>query len=46
MDFAFRGGEIFVGCQGDGTIHVIDVPNRRHKQSFKAGAGCESVGFF
>jgi DNA-binding beta-propeller fold protein YncE len=46
MDFAFRGDEIFVGCQGDGTIHVIDVPNRRHKQSFKAGQGCESVGFF
>src|SRR3954464_6971067 len=34
MDFAFRGDEIFVGCQGDGTIHVIDVPNRRHKSSF------------
>jgi YVTN family beta-propeller protein len=46
MDFAFRGGELFVGCQGDGSIHIIDVPNRRHKQSFKAGAGCESVGFF
>jgi len=46
MDFAFRGDEIFVGCQGDGSIHIIDVPNRRHKQSFKAGAGCESVGFF
>ncbi|HVV61743.1 MAG TPA: YncE family protein [Pseudolabrys sp.] len=46
MDFAFRGEEIFVGCQGDGTIHVIDVANRRHKQSFKAGAGCESIGFF
>ena len=46
MDFAFRGDEIFVGCQGDGSMHVVDVPNRRHKQSFKAGAGCESVGFF
>jgi DNA-binding beta-propeller fold protein YncE len=46
MDFAFRGDEIFVGCQGDGSIHVIDVPNCRHKHSFKAGAGCESVGFF
>ena len=46
MDFAFRGDEIFVGCQGDGTMHVIDVPKRRHKHSFKAGAGCESVGFF
>ena len=46
MDFAFRNGEIFVGCQGDGTMHVIDVPKRRHKLSFKAGTGCESVGFF
>jgi len=46
MDFAFRGDELFVGCQGDGSMHVIDVPSRRHKQSFKAGSGCESVGFF
>jgi DNA-binding beta-propeller fold protein YncE len=46
MDFAFHGDEIFVGCQGDGTIHVVDVPNRRHKMSFPAGKGCESVGFF
>jgi YVTN family beta-propeller protein len=46
MDFAFRGDEIFVGCQGDGSIHIIDVPNRRHKQNFRAGVGCESVGFF
>jgi YVTN family beta-propeller protein len=46
MDFAFRGGDIFVGCQGDGTIHIVDAANRRHKGSFKAGAGCESVGFF
>jgi DNA-binding beta-propeller fold protein YncE len=46
MDFAFRGDDIFVCCQGDGTIHVIDVPQRRVKQSFKTGTGCESVGFF
>jgi YVTN family beta-propeller protein len=46
MDFAFRGDELFVGCQGDGTIHVIDVPQRRAKHSFRAGTGCESVGFF
>jgi DNA-binding beta-propeller fold protein YncE len=46
MDFAFRGDEIFVGCQGDGSMHVIDVPNRRHKTSFPCGTGCESVGFF
>jgi len=46
MDFAFRGDDIFVGCQGDGTIHVIDAAQRRHKGAFKAGTGCESVGFF
>ena len=46
MDFAFRGDELFVGCQGDGSMHVIDIPTRRHKQSFGAGTGCESVGFF
>jgi DNA-binding beta-propeller fold protein YncE len=46
MDFAFRGDELFVGCQGDGSIHVIDIPQRRAKQGFRAGTGCESVGFF
>ena len=46
MDFAFRGDELFVGCQGDGSMHVIDIPGRRVKQSFQAGTGCESVGFF
>jgi DNA-binding beta-propeller fold protein YncE len=46
MDFTFRGDELFVGCQGDGSMHIIDIPNRRHKGSFQAGTGCESVGFF
>ena len=46
MDFAFRGDELFVGCQGDGSMHVIDIPGRRVKQRFQAGSGCESVGFF
>ncbi len=46
MDFAFRGDDLFVGCQGDGSMHVIDIPGRRVKQSFQAGSGCESVGFF
>src|SRR6267154_1885366 len=46
MDMAFHGDELFVPCQGDGSVHVIDIPNRRHKSSFKAGTGCESVGFF
>jgi YVTN family beta-propeller protein len=46
MDMAFRGDELFVACQGDGSVHVIDVPNRRAKRSFQAGTGCESLGFF
>ncbi|MBV9261350.1 MAG: hypothetical protein JO205_08255 [Pseudolabrys sp.] len=46
MDMAFRDGELFVPCQGDGSMHVIDIAKRRHKQSFRAGTGCESVGFF
>jgi YVTN family beta-propeller protein len=46
MDMAFIGDELFVPCQGDGSVHVIDIPNKRHKTSFAAGKGCESVGFF
>jgi len=46
MDMAFRGDELFVCCQGDGSVHVIDIANKRHKQSFQAGTGCESIGFF
>jgi len=46
MDVAFRGDELFVACQGDGSVHVVDVPQRRNKHHFKAGTGCESVGFF
>jgi YVTN family beta-propeller protein len=46
MDMAFRGDELFVACQGDGSVHVVDVPARRVKHSFAAGTGCESLGFF
>jgi YVTN family beta-propeller protein len=46
MDMAFHGDELFVACQGDGSVHVIDIPNRRAKRSFQAGKGCESLGFF
>jgi YVTN family beta-propeller protein len=46
MDMAFRGDELLVACQGDGSIHVIDIPARCAKSSFRAGTGCESVGFF
>src|ERR1041385_8484771 len=43
MDMAFRGDELLVACQGDGSVHVIDIPNRRAKTSFKAGTGCASL---
>ena len=46
MDMAFRGDELFVACQGDGSVHVVDIPQRRNKHHFKAGTGCKSVGFF
>ncbi|HUI13355.1 MAG TPA: hypothetical protein VL048_07815 [Xanthobacteraceae bacterium] len=46
MDMAFRNGELFVACQGDGSVHVIDIPSKRHKAQFQAGTGCESLGFF
>jgi YVTN family beta-propeller protein len=46
MDMAFRGDELFVACQGDGSVHVVDIPARRVKRSFSAGTGCESLGFF
>jgi YVTN family beta-propeller protein len=46
MDMAFRGDELFVACQGDGSVHVVDIPKRQWKQSFQAGTGCESLGFF
>jgi YVTN family beta-propeller protein len=46
MDMAFRGDELFVPCQGDGSVHVIDIPGKRVKATFQAGTGCESIGFF
>jgi len=46
MDMAFRGDELFVACQGDGSVHIVDLVRRCHKGSFQAGTGCESLGFF
>ena len=46
MDMAFRDDELFVACQGDGSVHIVDIPNKRAKSSFSAGKGCESVEFF
>src|SRR5215472_2802987 len=46
MDMAFHGDELFVACQGDGSVHVVDIPGRRVKRTFQAGTGCESLGFY
>jgi len=46
MDMTFRGNELFVACQGDGSVHVVDIAARKVKASFAAGTGCESLGFF
>ena len=46
MDMALHGDELFVPCQGDGSVHVIDIANKRHKTSFSAGKGCESLAFY
>jgi DNA-binding beta-propeller fold protein YncE len=46
MDMAFHGDDLFVPCQGDGSVHVIDIANKRHKMRFMTGKGCESLGFF
>jgi DNA-binding beta-propeller fold protein YncE len=46
MDGAFRGGSLFVACQGDGSVHVIDLAKRQVSKHFAAGVGCETLDFF
>jgi DNA-binding beta-propeller fold protein YncE len=46
MDATFHNGRLFVACQGDGSVHIIDVAERRWLRSFTAGVGCETLGFF
>jgi DNA-binding beta-propeller fold protein YncE len=46
MDAAFHQGRLFVACQGDGSVHVIDLAARRVATQFKAGVGCETLAFF
>jgi DNA-binding beta-propeller fold protein YncE len=46
MDGAFRGSLLLVGCQGDGSIHVIDLAKRQVLTNFAAGVGCETLAFF
>ncbi len=46
MDGAFHDGELFVACQGDGSIHVIDLATLRVSHRFEAGVGCETLAIF
>jgi DNA-binding beta-propeller fold protein YncE len=46
MDMAFHGDDLFIACQGDGSVHVVDLVSKRHKHSFAAGTGCECLGFY
>jgi DNA-binding beta-propeller fold protein YncE len=46
MDAAFYAGMLFVACQGDGSVHVIDLATRRVAHHFEAGVGCETLAFF
>jgi DNA-binding beta-propeller fold protein YncE len=46
MDGWFHDGAVFVACQGDGSIHVIDLATRRVSRRFEAGVGCETLAFF
>ena len=46
MDGAFHNGALFVACQGDGSVHVIDLATRRVSHRFEAGVGCETLAFF
>jgi DNA-binding beta-propeller fold protein YncE len=46
MDGAFRDNALFVACQGDGSVHVIDLVTRQVSHRFAAGVGCETLAFF
>jgi len=46
MDGTFRNGQLFVACQGDGSVHIVDLAARQVARSFAAGVGCETLGFF
>ena len=46
MDGAFSEDQLLIACQGDGTIHIIDLVTRQVSRQFAAGVGCETVAFF
>jgi hypothetical protein len=40
------GTVIFIACQGDGSIYMIDLATRQVSHRFAAGVGCETLDFF
>ena len=46
MDMAFHGDELFVACQGDGSVHVIDIPNRRAQAQLPGRHGLRVARLF
>ena len=46
MDLAFRGDELFVGCQGDGTAHAIEVPSRTLEEQLQGRNGLRIARIF
>jgi DNA-binding beta-propeller fold protein YncE len=46
MDAAFCDNSLLVACQGDGSVHVIDLATRKVLHQFAAGVGCETLAFF
>jgi YVTN family beta-propeller protein len=46
MDGAFQCDSLFVACQGDGSVHVIDLRSRQVTGVFAVGKGCETLAFF
>ena len=46
MDMAFHGDELFVACQGDGSVHVIDIPARQPQGELPGRQGLRVAGLF
>ena len=46
MDVHFHNGQLFVACQCDGSIHVIDVAARQVAHHFAAGVGVRNSRIF
>jgi hypothetical protein len=45
MDMAFRHGEVFVAYQGDGSVPVIDIPDKRHERARPRGQNAPGRAF-